>query len=160
VPHAVPREHSVATFEGTRVLQHRLGGLHAVVARPELVVSDPERQFRDLPRPRVYFDAEEVGRGDLLVAQFVGACERREFLHRLVLDVLEHVHRDVQEVARAARRVEHAQRPFPRQEIAEVLLGGGAILRLPCLAQADHHSLYVRPARPHGLLDRRRRGAR
>ena len=102
----VPREHRIAEFERPRVRQDGLRRLHGVMPLPVLVEPDPQGELSDLARPRLHLDPEEVGRPDLLHAELRVAGERLQFAHDLVLDVLEHVHGDVQEVPRSTGGVE------------------------------------------------------
>lgn len=94
-----------------------------------LQVTDPEHQFGHRGGAGVELDPEELVRidGELLGLQALGLAHAGQRFHDFGLDALEMFQRDVEEVARAASGVEHAQ---VAQALVELLqkLGGFQML--------------------------------
>ena len=76
-----------------------------------LEVADPQDQLRDLARPALLLDAAELVRGHAVTAERKVLLRRSPegdvFGDHLRLEALQQIERDVEEVAGAARRVEH-----------------------------------------------------
>jgi len=110
-------QHRVAAFDVVQRVEHRVQ-LEAVTALDApLQLAYPHRHPRQLGRVAVDLDAQHVVRAGhvhlALQAQLFG------FQVHLVLDVLQAAQRQVEEVAAAAGRVEHAVGLQPLQEADE-----------------------------------------
>ena len=90
---------------------------------------------------------------DLVKAQLARAGHVDQLVHHLDLDALDDVHRDVKEVARAARGIEEAELSQPLVKLAQPLLGELLVLRAPALADLENLGLHGGPSLADRLLD-------
>ena len=153
---AVPGEHGVAADDVAEGAQDRR--LREAAARAEVLleVADPEDELGDRGGARVQLDAEELVRVDRMArepGQRLLAAERDERVQDLAFEPLHQLERDVEEVAGAAGRVEHAR---PAERVVEGLHGGGGGGLVAGRARAPAATACtVAPVRPQRLDHRR-----
>ncbi len=119
----VPCQHRIAALQRAGVLKNRLGRLDVMVRPPELVEPDPQHKLGDLARPQLDLDSVELPRSHLRQPDLVFPCDLFQSADHLELDPLYDVHRHVEEVPGAARRVEELQPLEPVMECTQRLLG-------------------------------------
>ena len=130
----VRRQDRVPALDGVEGLQDRIAGFPEAVAPHPLDLPDPDRHARQLGRVGVELDPLDVGRADFRERP-LEAPQRLGLELDAVLEVLERLQRQVQEVARAAGRVEHRESPQAVEEcpvpplgVVQPLRAGGARL--------------------------------
>ncbi len=154
----VAGEHGVAAFDVAEVLEDGAGRQAAALrAEVPLQVADPQHQFGDGRRARVEFEAEELVRVDgeaLGFEQGLAVADVVQLVEHFAFEALQVFQRDVEEVAAAAGRIEHAQGTQLVVEGAQLGDGlflfalsgeqhGGALHVGPALAQRlDHGGLH------------------
>ena len=108
---AVGRQDRVSALDGVQRLEDRVARLREAVAPHPLEFADPDRHPGELGRVGIDLDALDVGRADLRKRALQAQRLRLE-LHAM-LEVLERLQREVEEIARAAGRVEHREPAQP-----------------------------------------------
>ena len=113
-PRAVRVQNRIPALDGVERAQDRVAaGVEAVGAHP-LDLADPDRDAGELGGVGVELDAEHGLGPDC--GEAAGQAERLGLEVGAVLDVLERAQREIEEVARAAGGVEHAERLEPFEE--------------------------------------------
>ena len=138
-PAVVQRQECVLRADVAEAAQHRIGDRAAALQVP-LEVSDPQHQLGDRRRTRIDLQPQEMARIDGAIAQpqrFLPA-QRRQRLQHFALELLHQHERDVQEIAGAARRVEHARGRQPSLKRADRGDRGGQVVRPLALHGAEH----------------------
>gem|GEM_PF-2992592 len=152
----VAGQHGVAAFDVAEVLEDRLRRQAAAAgAEVPLQVADPEHQFGDGGGARVEFEAEELVRVDGQTFGFealLAAPEGVQLVEHLAFEALHVFERDVEEIRRAAGRVEDANLA---QAVVEGVDLGARGVELAFVGEEQRRRLDVAPFAPQRLDDGR-----
>ncbi len=153
---AVVLENGVPAFDVVEGLDDRLSGhSRSEGAEVPLKVTDPQDELGDGGGAGVDLDAEELVRVNGVAGSFenrLGFAQAAEHIANFALQPLHVLHRHIEEIRGAARRVEDERVAQRIQEFADLLPGLG---ELPALRQRDGCGLDVGPLLAEGLDDRR-----
>ena len=153
--HCVIGDQRVAVLDVVEVAQHRLRRVDlAVGAEVPLQVADPQHHLGDLRRTRVDLHAEELVRvdGQPLQLEGAGLNQAAEHFQHFAFQALHVLQGDVEEVAAAAGRIEHAGLAQLVVELADL---GHRLLGLALLPVGQRGGLYLRPFGAQRLDDGR-----
>ena len=146
-PRAPPRPRSLALHQ--RVPHHdiprRQRRPRRIPVPPTLQISDPQHQLRDLLRPPLALDPQELRRPNLARP----AHPQRP--SHLALEAPQQIHRHNQKVPRPTRRIQHPQLAESRKKFAT----RRSRVRRPLGAQPIDLRRHAPPLRPQRLDDRR-----
>jgi len=120
----------------------------------QLVVADPQRELRDLPRPHLDLEAVKLAGIHLFDLELRGAGDRLGLPDHLQLDTLERGERHVEEVSAPARWVQDLDPAELAVEVTQALECRLQVLLTTLLPELDDLRLDERPVLPHGLFDR------
>ena len=157
----VPGQHRVATFDVVKAADDRLGDVPQFPFRtqPPLQIADPQNQLGDDRGAGIDLQPQELARrhGDALhVEQHLAAADLPAHLQHLGLQAHQMLQADVEEVARSAGRIEHAQ---ARQAALKRIHLGQGFLTIALVGQARGRGLHRFPLGAQRLNQRRQHQA-
>ena len=168
--HVVVSQHGIAVFDIAEIADHRLRRRDvALGAEVPLQVADPQHHFSDGGGTRIQFDTEQLVRIDGFGAGRIGAlaidgeaalaeADFIECVEHFAFEAFQVFEGDIEEIARAAGRIEHVQRA---QAMVKTAQHADRLLLLAFGGQGEGGGLGIAPlgaqrfdhGRQHEALD-------